>query len=153
MRWRELARDANGRTAVLVFEHGDDVMPVFKDWCGEQGVTAAHFTAIGAFERVVVAWFDWQSKEYRPTHIDEQVEVLSLAGDVALNDGEPAIHAHIVVGRHDASTRGGHFVGGTVRPTLELVIQESPSHLRKRHDPESGLALVAADAQTPSASG
>ena len=46
----------------------------------------------------------------------------------------------------DASTRGGHFVGGTVRPTLELVIQESPAHLRKAHDPESGLALIAPDA-------
>ncbi|HET9187741.1 MAG TPA: PPC domain-containing DNA-binding protein [Acidothermaceae bacterium] len=146
MQWRELAKDANGRTAVLVFEHGDDVMPVLKDWCVEQGVTAAHFTAIGAFERVVVAWFDWQSKEYRQIRVDEQVEVLSLAGDVALNDGEPAIHAHIVVGRHDASTRGGHFVGGVVRPTLELVMQDSPAHLRKRHDPESGLALIAPEA-------
>lgn len=148
MQWRELAKDANGRTAVLVFDHGDDVMPVLTQWCVEQGVTAAHFTAIGAFERVVVAWFDWQSKEYRQIRIDEQVEVLSLAGDVAINDGEPAIHAHIVVGRHDASTRGGHFVGGTVRPTLELVMQESPAHLRKRHDPESGLALIAPDAST-----
>jgi predicted DNA-binding protein with PD1-like motif len=148
MRWRELARNESGRTAVLVFENGDDVMPVLEDWCVEQGVTAAHFTAIGAFERVVVAWFDWQAKEYRHITIDEQVEVLSLAGDVALNDDEPAIHAHVVVGRHDASTRGGHFVGGRVRPTLELVLQEAPSHLRKRHDPESGLALIAPDART-----
>lgn len=146
MRWRELAKDANGWTAVLVFEHGDDVMPLFKKWCVERGVTAAHFTAIGAFERLVVAWFDWESKEYRQISVDEQVEVLSLVGDVALKDDEPAIHAHIVVGRHDASTRGGHFVGGTVRPTLELMIQETPTHLRKQHDPESGLALIAPDA-------
>jgi predicted DNA-binding protein with PD1-like motif len=145
MRWRELARDANGRTVVLVFEHGDNVMPILQEWCEQQGVTAASFTAIGAFERVTVAWFDWQAKDYRRTRVDQQVEVISLAGDVAVNDGKPAVHAHLVVGLHDATTRGGHFVDGVVRPTLELVLRDTPGFLRKRHDPESGLALIAPD--------
>lgn len=143
MQWRELARDSTGRTVVLIFDRGDRVMPVLKQWCADEGVTAAHFTAIGAFEELTVAWFDREAKEYREIAIKEQVEVISLAGDVALKDDEPAVHGHIVVGRWDASTRGGHFVDGVVRPTLELVLQETPAHLRKRHDPESGLALIA----------
>jgi len=143
MKWRELARDSTGRTVVLVFEQGDHVMPVLKQWCAGEQVTAAHFTAIGAFEEVTVAWFDWEAKEYREIQIKEQVEVITLAGDVALKDDAPAVHAHIVVGRWDATTRGGHFVDGVVRPTLELVLQETPAHLRKRNDAESGLALIA----------
>jgi predicted DNA-binding protein with PD1-like motif len=82
----------------------------------------------------------WCTEQQIP--VDEQLEVLSLAGDVARGDGEPAVHGHIVVGRRDGSTRGGHFVDGTVRPTLELVVQETPAYLQKRHDPESGLALI-----------
>ena len=72
----------------------------------------------------------------------EQVEVLSLIGDVALEDGEPKVHAHVVVGRSDGSTRGGHLIEARVRPTLEVILTESPAHLRKHHDPESGLALI-----------
>jgi predicted DNA-binding protein with PD1-like motif len=68
--------------------------------------------------------------------------VLSLIGDVALKDGQPKVHAHIVVGRSDGSTRGGHLIEGHVRPTLEVILTESPEHLRKEIDQESGLALI-----------
>jgi predicted DNA-binding protein with PD1-like motif len=74
--------------------------------------------------------------------VREQVEVLSLIGDVALQDGEPKVHAHVVVGRADGSTRGGHLVEAHVRPTLELTLTESPAHLHKQFDPESDLALI-----------
>jgi uncharacterized protein len=73
--------------------------------------------------------------------------VLTLAGDVALQDDQPALHVHLVVGRADGSAHGGHLMRAHVRPTLELILEESPAHLRKRRDPESGLALVAPDAK------
>ena len=147
MRWRELARDDAGRSIVLVFDRGDTVMATLTNWCASQQIRAAQFTAIGAFAEVTVAWFDWEAKEYRKIPIREQVEVISLIGDVAQSDGEPAVHAHVVVGRSDGTTRGGHFVDGTVRPTLELVLHETPAHLSKRYDPASGLALIAPQEQ------
>jgi predicted DNA-binding protein with PD1-like motif len=143
MRWTELARHDHGRSVALVLETGDEIMECLGGWCREQGVTAARFTAIGALRDVRLGWFDWDAKDYRVIAVDEQVEVLSLLGDVADSDGAPAVHAHIVVGRCDGSTRGGHLMSGHVRPTLEIVLDEPPAHLRKRHDPESGLALIA----------
>jgi predicted DNA-binding protein with PD1-like motif len=106
---------------------------------------ASHFTAIGAFSRAVVAYFDWSAKQYRSIAIDEQVEVLSLAGDIALKDGEPQLHAHVTVGRRDGSAYGGHLIEAHVRPTLEVILTEAPRHLRKRSDPETGLALIDLD--------
>ncbi len=143
MQWRELSRGEQGRTVALVFGRGDEVMKTLTDWCHEQHVTGAHFTAIGALSEVTLGWFDWETKKYRQIPLEEQVEVLTLAGDVALEEEQPAVHAHIVVGRSDGSTRGGHLLRGRVRPTLELILDEVPAHLRKRHDPESGLALIA----------
>lgn len=143
MQWRELSCGDHGRTVALVFVHGDEVMTTLKDWCREQGVTGAHFTAIGALSDVTLGWFDWQAKTYREIPLEEQVEVLTLSGDVALQDDQPAVHAHIVVGRSDGSAHGGHLLRAHVRPTLELILDEVPVHLRKRHDPESGLALIA----------
>jgi predicted DNA-binding protein with PD1-like motif len=34
------------------------------------------------------------------------------------------------------------LIEGKVRPTLEVVLVESPAHMRKHHDRESGLALI-----------
>jgi len=47
-----------------------------------------------------------------------------------------------VVGKPDGAAHGGHLLEAHVRPTLELILTESPRHLQKRHDPESGLALI-----------
>jgi hypothetical protein len=75
------------------------------------------------------------------------VEVVSLIGDVALEGDEPVVHAHVVVAHSDGRASGGHLLGGQVRPTLEVVVTESPEHLRKRHDAESGLALISLDTE------
>lgn len=68
--------------------------------------------------------------------------MLSLIGDIALKDGQSQVHAHVVLGRSNGTTRGGHLLSGTVRPTLEVNINESPKHLQKRYDEETGLALI-----------
>jgi uncharacterized protein len=64
-----------------------------------------------------------------------------LLGDVAVSEGKPTLHMHAVLGRSDGTTVGGHLLEGHVRPTLEITLTQSPSHLRKHKDPETGLAL------------
>jgi predicted DNA-binding protein with PD1-like motif len=142
---RLIHAEAGQQTFVLVFETGDEAMEGLSGFARERALSAAHFTGIGAFSDAELGYFDWQEKEYRPIRVDEQVEVVALVGDVALQDGEPAVHAHCVVARSDGSVRGGHLLLGHVRPTLEVVLSESPAHLRKRHDEASGLALIALD--------
>jgi predicted DNA-binding protein with PD1-like motif len=142
----KLIHEANGeRTFALIFETGDEAMAGLVDFARKNDLAAARFTAIGAFRDVVLAYFDWEAKEYRKVPVREQVEVLSLIGDVAQKDGEPKVHAHVVVGRADCTTRGGHLIEAHVRPTLEVMLTESPSHLRKEHDEETGLALIRID--------
>jgi predicted DNA-binding protein with PD1-like motif len=108
----------------------------------EHAVSAAQITAIGAFKRVTLGFFDPGPLDFKRFTLDEQLEVLSLIGDVAEKDGEPQIHAHVVVGCSDGSTRGGHLFEGIVWPTLEVIVTEAPAHLRKRVDDETGLALI-----------
>jgi predicted DNA-binding protein with PD1-like motif len=142
MKAKLLHEHGGERTFALVFATGDEAMAGLSTFARENRLSAARFTAIGAFREATLGYFDWESKEYRKIPVREQVEVLSLIGDVALKDGTPVVHAHGVLGRSDGSTRGGHLLEGRVRPTLEVVLVESPAHLQKRHDPESGLALI-----------
>jgi len=130
------------KTFALIFDTGDEAMAGLVEFAKQNRLGASHFTAIGAFRDVTLGYFDWESKEYKRIPVSEQVEVLSLIGDVALKDGEPKVHAHVVVGRCDGSTRGGHLLDAHVRPTLEVILTESPEHLRKQVDEESGLALI-----------
>jgi predicted DNA-binding protein with PD1-like motif len=83
--------------------------------------------------------------DYRTRAVEGKMEVLSLVGDIATKDGEPAVHAHVVLGRSDYSTIGGHLHHLTVFPTMEVIATETPGHLAKRIDPETGLALIAMD--------
>jgi predicted DNA-binding protein with PD1-like motif len=142
VRSKLLHEQAGEKTFAIVFDIGDEAMSGLADFARKNHLGAARLTAIGAFQDVVLGYFDWEAKEYKKIPVREQVEVLSLIGDVALENGEPKVHAHAVVGRFDGSTLGGHLLEAHVRPTLEVIMTESPAHLRKQFDERSGLALI-----------
>ncbi len=139
----KLISDHQEKLYVLVFDKGDETMQGLLAFAKEQHLTAAHFTAIGAFSSVTLGYFDRERKDYKKIPLGEQVEVLSLIGDVALDEGKPKVHAHVVVGRADGTVRGGHLLDGQVWPTLEVMLDESPQHLQRTIDRETGLALIA----------
>jgi predicted DNA-binding protein with PD1-like motif len=142
MNARTLA-DAHGtQTLVLVFSSGESVTDALLAFARERRIHAASFTGIGAFERVTLGYFELQKRDYRRIQIDEQVEVISLVGNVAAGDDGPKLHAHVVVGRSDGTAHGGHLIEARVRPTLEIVLVETPAQLQRRSDPATGLALI-----------
>jgi predicted DNA-binding protein with PD1-like motif len=139
----KLLHDEQGqKTFVLVFDTGDEISAGLLAFAKNNHLGASHFTAIGAFSDVTLGFFDWEKKDYKQIPIKEQVEVLSLVGDIALNEGKPKVHAHVVIGKSDGTAHGGHFMEAHVRPTLEMIVVESPKHLRRETDEETGLALI-----------
>jgi uncharacterized protein len=140
----KLLDESNGQKIfAVILQPGDEVKDALIRFAKAEHVTAASFTAIGAFERATVAWFDIQRKSYRPISIDEQLELLSCIGDFSATDeGAPQLHAHVVVGRSDGTTLGGHLLEAHVRPTFEAIVSESPAYLRRTFDPSSGLSLI-----------
>ena len=143
MQTRRLHEVNEQTTWLIVLESGDEAMDCLRRFAADEGLDAASFTAIGAFERATLSFFEWEARDYRPIPVDEQVEVASLTGDIALDpEGKPAVHVHAVLGRRDGSALAGHLMEGHVRPTLEIVLTESPATLRKRIDADSGLALI-----------
>ncbi|MCA6104338.1 MULTISPECIES: PPC domain-containing DNA-binding protein [Bradyrhizobium] len=128
---------------VVVLDSGEEAFGALTKFANDAKVTAASLTAIGAFERATVGWFDFASKSYRKIEINEQCEVLCAIGDIATgDDGKASLHIHIVLGLSDGSTRGGHLLAGIVRPTLEVVVTEAPARLRRRKRAELGIALI-----------
>jgi uncharacterized protein len=141
MRFKLLAEKP--KTYAVIFETGDELASGLSAFAAREKLSGSSFKAIGAFSQVKLAWFDWQTKEYQPSVVlDEQVELVSLIGDVALSDGKPQVHAHVVVARKDGTALGGHLQEARVRPTCEVILTENPEQLQKQIDPETGLALI-----------
>jgi predicted DNA-binding protein with PD1-like motif len=139
---RKLADSGGVQTFVLVFDAGETVTSPLLTFAREHAIDAASFSGIGAFERVTLGYFELQKRDYKHIEVDEQVEVVSLIGNLAAGNDGPKLHAHVVVGKSNGSAYGGHLIEGRVRPTLEIVLVETTSHHRRRSDPATGLALI-----------
>jgi predicted DNA-binding protein with PD1-like motif len=147
-----LLHEADGkRTFALILGNGDETLRCLQEFAAKERLGGAQITAIGAFDRATIAFFDWETKQYQPISVEEQVEVASLIGDIAVGAvGTPSIHVHVVLGRRDGSAMAGHLQEGHVRPTLEIIVTESPAHLCKAVDAETGLALIRASTSSRS---
>ncbi len=131
------------RRFVVVLDTGEEAVESLLSFAREHGITAAAFTGLGAFSDVTLGFFDIERKEYERIRIDEQVELVTLVGNFATKDGEAKLHPHAVVSKRSGQAFGGHLLEAHVRPTLEVVVTETPAELRRETDPETGLPLLA----------
>ena len=138
----ELLSDGDVKTYLVVFDTGQEVMKGLLAFARKHRLVAGHLTGIGAVSDAVIGYFDPQTKTYLRNHQKGQAEVLSLTGNLALDDNEPFFHVHVALGRRDGSARGGHLFEATVRPTVELVLTAYPRPVRREIDPEWGLPLL-----------
>ena len=142
MRSKLVRTDPGQRRWVLAFDEGEDPSGVLVKFARDQELGGAELTGIGGFSQVTLGYFEIDQREYRRIEVDEQVEVLALTGSLARSDEGPKVHAHVVLGLSSGQAAGGHLLGGKVRPTLELIVTESPRALWRRYDKRTGLALL-----------
>jgi predicted DNA-binding protein with PD1-like motif len=138
----KLINDQVEKTYAVVFDKGEEVMAGLQDFAGKNNLGGSHLTAIGGFSDMTLGYFDPERMEYKKIPLKLQVEVLALVGDITIEESKPKVHMHVVVGLVDGTTRGGHILEAHVWPTLEVIVVESPQHLQRKTDPETGLALI-----------
>src|SRR5271156_4518894 len=126
----------------VIFYQGDEAFSGLLEFAEKYHVTSAHFTAIGAVNGATLGWFDSQRKMYKKIPINGQHEVIGMSGDIALYQGKPVVHTHLMVGNSDGTTQGGHLLEAYVSPTLEVMVTEDPVTMQKRFDPATDLTLI-----------
>ena len=137
-----LVSDGDAKTYLLVFHTGQEVMKGLLAFARKHHLVAGHLTGSGAVRDAIIGYFDPQTNTYLRNHEKGQAEVLSLTGNLALDNNEPFLHVHVALGRRDGSGRGGHLFEATDRPTVELVLTAYPRPVRRKIDPETGLPLL-----------
>jgi predicted DNA-binding protein with PD1-like motif len=138
----QLLKSGTEREYAVIFAKGDEAFSGLQEFAERYQIQSAHFTAIGALNGATLAWFDPQRKMYRKIPILGQVEVVSMIGDIALYQGKPTVHTHMVVGLPDGTTISGHVLDAHVSPTLEVMVTVDPIAMHKRFDPETDLTLI-----------
>jgi hypothetical protein len=138
----KLLNENGQKTFAIILGYNDEVMESILSFSKKENIKAAQFTAIGAFSAATTGFFDFQIKDYKKSEISEQVEVLTLAGDISLFNNQPKVHAHVVLGKEDGRAYGGHLLKAVVHPTLEIILTESPSYLERKPDDTSGIPLI-----------
>ena len=135
--WRssgdEVAAGLGGRRAnapsCVVLDAGDEAFAAITDFATRNGLGGASLTALGAFERATVGWFDLRAKTYRPIEIDEQCEGLSLLGDIAVGDDGKPEPAHACRARPAGTARRAAAISSRASCGRRL---RSPSSRRRR---------------------
>jgi uncharacterized protein len=126
----------------VILDQGDEAFSGLLDFAEKYQVTSAHFTAIGALNGATLGWFDPRRKMYKKIPIVGQHEVIGMSGDIALYQGKPVVHTHMVVGNPDGTTRASHVLDAYVSPTLEVMVTVDPITMRMRLDPATDLTLI-----------
>src|SRR3954454_4554811 len=131
-----------GGRVQLRFLSGERVTSLLVEWLSNDGVGYATLTGLGAVSAATVSYWNAATKQYETHELAEQMEVVSLIGNVTLRDGQPFVHAHVALGRRDLSIVGGHLNDLLVHPTLEISVVPGPDPVHRALDESCGLYVM-----------
>jgi len=130
------------RDFVLQLEAGDDILESLQRFAERKRLRAAVFQGIGSLNRAKLGHYDFKTKKYTYEVFDDDLEILSLEGNISTLDQKPLPHAHATLGRRDFSVIGGHLDQGSLANMVEIVVQKLPGRLVKAKDEKIGLNLL-----------
>ena len=126
----------------LRFLSGERLVTPLVEWLGHESVGYAALSGLGAVSHATISYWNAETKKYETHELDEQMEVVSLIGNVTLKDGQPFIHAHASLGRRDLSLVGGHVNDLHVHPTLEIWLRPEAEPVHRALDESCGLYVM-----------
>ena len=131
-----------GKNYLINIDKDEKVVETLTRFCKENGIKNAKLSGIGAVKETEIGAYDLQNKEYIKREYSEILELLSLEGNVALKDGEPFIHAHVVLSDHEMQTLGGHLFETTVGVAGEFFLTQFDGNAYRELKPDIGLACM-----------
>ena len=126
---------------IVRLKHDADLVQTMTELVRSKGIEAGSFTVIGALKRARLGYYDQKNHEYRELKIDSPHEMASCIGNVSLKDGEPFIHAHVVLADETGNTKAGHLLEGVVFAAEVHLRQLEGPRLERKYDEVTGLSL------------
>ncbi len=126
----------------IKLDKGEELIQSLNSFSIEKGIRSGFLTGIGVLKDVELGYFDLQKGSYNIKLFEGEYELLSLMGNIAISDGKPSPHIHVVLGGKDFKCFGGHLIKGFVGITCEMVLAVTDMKIERIHDPETNLRLL-----------
>lgn len=97
---------------LMVLREGDTIIQELEKFAVTENIPSANFTGMG-FVNMTFGFYDFEAKKFNPKEFTD-VEMASMHGTIAWQDGKPFVHAHGTVTDSEFKAYGGHILSGTV---------------------------------------
>ena len=134
-----------GDKYVVRLEKGEELVESIKELAKKEDIMLGRVSGMGAVNRVEVSIYGVETKEYFKKEINEEMEIVSLEGNIDRKDGEHILHLHTSVACEDCRVFGGHLHSADISVTAEIIIDVIDGELTKEFDEETGANLFKFD--------
>ncbi|MBN1433968.1 DUF296 domain-containing protein [Candidatus Fermentibacterales bacterium] len=123
------------KMVLLRFDRGDELISDLSRWFAQSGLSGAVIASgIGMVEDFEIGAY--RPEGYEKSRMEGPAELLALSGNISTKQGDPFPHVHVVLGRHDRSTMGGHLFRAGIAVTVEMcLLPASDTRLLRRENP------------------
>ena len=90
----------------------------------------------------MLGYFNRGTREYLRRTVSEEMEIVSLAGNLTNKESQPFAHLHIVLGGRNHEAVAGHLFEGKTGATCELIVRPLTGFVQRKLDPATGLYLL-----------
>lgn len=134
----------DGYNWLVRLEKGELLVEQLTKLVREEDIKGAWVSGLGAAQWAELGFYDLDSQKYKWKKLDQLLEITGLQGNVAWNDGEPALHIHGSFSDREMRTFGGHVKELQVGGTCEVLLHRWYEHegLRRVQDDKAGLRLL-----------
>lgn len=130
---------------LVVLRQGDSVFQQIEKIAIKEKIPSANFTGMGFVSHIKFGFFNKATKEFDPKEFYE-MELASLTGSIAWENGKPSLHLHGVGGDKEMVTRGGHILSAVVGTgSLEILITIHEQKLERKMDAAIGAKVLQVD--------
>lgn len=132
----------SGGTYIIHVEQNELIMETLTAFCRDHQIVNGQVSGIGAIREIELGAFDVPTKKYVRQKLSAVHELVNLEGNIILKDGEPFIHAHVVLGNHQLKLSGGHLFEARVAAVGEFIVRKIDTTGERKMNPEIGLATM-----------
>ena len=123
-------------------EKGEEIVESIRTLANKEQIKLGTITGIGAVNKATIGLFEVDTKVYNTIDLEEDMEIVSLGGNITEKDGEVYIHLHIAISNSTYNVKAGHLNSAIISATGEVVIDIIEGTAGRRFDKEAGLNLL-----------
>jgi len=127
---------------LIRLKKNEEIVTELTNFCEEQNVQAGFIHGLGAVQSAEIGFYHLNKQEYEFKNIDEDLEIVSLHGNVSLVGGKPFFHLHGVFSDEKLKCYGGHLKSAIIGGTGEFRLEVFEEPISRVHNDEVGLKLL-----------